>query len=93
MVRPGDGTRAIHYCAAMMGIPLETDLPNNVLLVYGMRKTSDINQGRSHLIDAFKQFGDIETAGINPKNKGFGELSICFFKTTRLSISTKCTFC
>lgn len=93
MVRPGDGTRAIHCCAAMMGIPLETDLPNNVLLVYGMRKTSDINQGRSHLIDAFKQFGDIETAGINPKNKGFGELSICFFKTTRLSISTKCTFC
>jgi hypothetical protein len=57
----------------MLGIPLEADLPNNVLLVYGMRKTSDIHQGRSHLIESFKQFGDIETAGINPKNKGFGE--------------------
>lgn len=73
MVRPEDGTRAIHCCAAMLGIPLEQDLPNNVLLVYGMRKTSDINHGRSHLIEAFKQFGDIKSAGINPKNKGFGK--------------------
>jgi len=73
MVRPADGTRAIHCCAAMLRIPLESDLPNNVLLVYGMRKTNDIYQGRSHLVEAFKIFGDIETAGINPKNKGFGK--------------------
>lgn len=73
MVRPEDGTRAIHCCAAMLGIPLEQDLPNNVLLVYGMRKTSDINHGRSHLIQSFQQFGEIKSAGINPKNKGFGK--------------------
>jgi hypothetical protein len=57
----------------MLGIPLEAELPNNVLLVYGMRKTNDLSHGRSYLIEAFKIFGDIETAGINPRNKGFGE--------------------
>lgn len=75
MISPSDGTRAIHCCAAMLGLQLEKDLPNNVLLVHGMRKTNDLALGRSYLIDAFKSFGDIEGAAIAPSNKGFGK---CF---------------
>lgn len=72
MISPSDGTRAIHCCAAMLGLQLEKDLPNNVLLVHGMRKTNDLSLGRSYLVEAFKPFGDIEGAAIAPNNRGFG---------------------
>ncbi|KAL7545507.1 hypothetical protein ACHAWF_008859 [Thalassiosira exigua] len=71
-ISPSDGTRAIHCCAAMLGLQLEKDLPNNVLLVHGMRKTNDLSLGRSYLVEAFISFGDIEGAAIAPSNKGFG---------------------
>jgi hypothetical protein len=63
----------MHCCAAMLGLQLEKDLPNNVLLVHGMRKINDISLGRKYLMDAFKSFGDIEAAAIAPCNRGFGE--------------------
>ena len=72
MISPSDGTRAIHCCAAMLGLQLEKDLPNSVLLVHGMRKTNDLTLGRSYLVEAFKSFGDIEGAAIAPSNRGFG---------------------
>ncbi|KAL9191224.1 hypothetical protein ACHAXT_000930 [Thalassiosira profunda] len=72
LISPSEGTRAIHSCAAMLGLQLEKDLPNNVLLVHGMRKTSDLSLGRSYLVDAFNPFGDIEGAAIAPSNRGFG---------------------
>lgn len=83
MIRPVDGTRAIHCCAAMLGLRLEKDLPNNVLIVTGMRKTNNLSEGRFYLMEAFKSFGDIEGAAIAPSNRGFGKslsslvLSIC----------------
>jgi len=72
MISPSDSTRAMHCCAAMLGLQLERDLPNNVLLVHGMRKTNDLSLGRSYLVEAFKPFGDIEGAAIAPNNRGFG---------------------
>ncbi len=75
MISPILGTRAIHCCAAMLGLQLEKDLPNNVLLVHGMRKTNDLTLGRSYLVETFKSFGEIEGAAIAPSNRGFGK---CF---------------
>jgi len=72
MMSPSDGTRAIHCCAAMLGLQLEKELPNNVLLVHGMRKTNDLSLGRSYLVETFQVFGDIEGASIAPNNRGFG---------------------
>lgn len=72
MTNPSDGTRVIHSCAAMLGLQLEKDLPNNVLLVHGMRKTADLSLGRSYLVETFSAFGEIEGAAIAPSNRGFG---------------------
>ena len=69
---PSDGTLAIHSCAAMLGVQLEQDLPNNVLLVTGLLKTRDTARGRQNLIEAFEPFGAIESAAIASSNKGFG---------------------
>jgi hypothetical protein len=71
-LNPSDGTLAIHSCAAMLGLQLETDLPNNVILVTGLLKTKDTTQGRKYLVEAFEQFGAIESAAIASSNKGFG---------------------
>ena len=71
-LNPSDGTSIIHSCAAMLGLQLENDLPNNVLLVTGLLKTKDTTQGRQYLIEAFEPFGDIESAAIASSNKGFG---------------------
>ena len=72
MTSPATGTLAIHCCAAMLGLQLEKDLPNNVLLVHGMRKITDLTLGRKYLVDAFISFGKIEGAAIAPLNRGFG---------------------
>jgi hypothetical protein len=72
-LNPSDGTSIIHSCAAMLGLQLENDLPNNVLIVTGLLKTKDTTQGRQYLIEAFEPlFGDIESAAIASSNKGFG---------------------
>ena len=71
-VTPDDGTRAIHCIAELLGLKLEQELPNNVILVTGMRKEMDLSLGRYHLIEAFKPFGQIENAAIAPSNRGFG---------------------
>lgn len=98
MISPSDGTRAIHCCAAMLGLQLEKELPNNVLLVHGMRKTSDLTLGRSYLEEAFKSFGDIEGAAIAPSNRGFGKwfvmkCSITYVVNLLADLLTKCTSC
>ena len=71
-LNPSDGTLAIHSCAAMLGLQLENDLPNNVILVTGLLKTKDTTQGRKYLVEAFEPFGAIESAAIASSNKGFG---------------------
>lgn len=71
-ITPDDGTRAIHCIAELLGLKLEQELPNNVILVTGMRKEMDLSRGRYHLMEAFKPFGEIESAAIAPSNRGFG---------------------
>jgi hypothetical protein len=66
-----DATRLIYYCAAILGLTLLRDFPNDTLLVSRMRKTNDASQGRTYLVDAFEEFGAIESAAV-AIDKGFG---------------------
>ena len=68
---PHDAIRVVSYCAGILGLELTKDFPNDVLLVQGMRKTNDASEGRTHLVNAFKQFGMIAGAAI-AVDKGFG---------------------
>lgn len=68
---PHDAIRVVSYCAGILGLELTKDFPNDVLLVQGMRKTNDASEGRTHLVNAFKQFGMIAGAAI-AVGKGFG---------------------
>lgn len=72
LISPSDATQAIHCCAAMLGLQLAQEQPNNVLLVHGMRKTNDLSTGRSYLVETFTLFGDVEGAATAPNNRGFG---------------------
>ena len=81
LLSPANGTLTIHCCAAMLGLQLEKELPNNVLLVHGMRKTNDLALGRLFLMEAFNSFGDIESAAIAPSNRGFGRCNFSVHRT------------
>ena len=81
LLSPANGTLTIHCCAAMLGLQLEKELPNNVLLVHGMRKTNDLALGRLYLMEAFNSFGDIESAAIAPSNRGFGRCNFSVHRT------------
>lgn len=70
-----DATRTIHECATMLGLPLETELPNNVLLITSLRKSNSLEDGRFYLRETFNEFGQIETAALAPRNHGFGEIT------------------
>jgi hypothetical protein len=71
VIHPLDASRVIYCCSAILGLELLKDFPNDTLLVQGMRKTNDASQGRTYLVDAFKEFGAIEGAAI-ALEKGFG---------------------
>ncbi len=71
IIHPLDAAKIIFCCAAILGMKLLKDFPNDVVLVLGMRKTSDTSQGRAYLVDALKEFGAIDGAAI-ALDKGFG---------------------
>ncbi len=75
---PVQAARLAHGCAAILGLELIKELPQTVLVIQGMRKMSELDQGKQIIIDAFKNFGDIEDAAIVP-SRGFGKnfSSIC----------------
>lgn len=72
VIAPEHGSRAIHECAAILGLQLAEDFPEDTLIVTGMRKTVK----RNNVIDAFDEFGEIEGAAVSANNRGFGTL--CF---------------
>lgn len=76
IICPNDGTTAIHSCATMLGLPLEKELPINTVIVTSLRKTNNLPDGRFHLVEAFKQFGNIESVAIASSNRGFGKFQI-----------------
>lgn len=69
---PVQAARLAHGCAAILGLELIKELPQTILVIQGMRKMSELDQGKKVIIDAFKPFGDIEDAAIVP-SRGFGE--------------------
>ena len=64
-----DATRAIHGSAALLGLQLAADMPETTLIVTGMRKSVS----RKDLEEAFKKFGEIESAAISSNKRGFGK--------------------
>ena len=71
IIHPLDAARIVYCCAAILGMKLLKQFPNDVLLVLGMRKTNDASQGRAYLVDAMKEFGQIDGAAI-ALDRGFG---------------------
>ena len=66
---PDDASRTIHECAAMLGLELASQLPEDTIVIAGMRK----NATRTDLIVAFREFGEIEVAAISSNLRGFGK--------------------
>lgn len=64
----GDGSRAIHESAALLGLSLASHLPQTTVLVMGMRKTVSA----PHVIKALREFGDIDAAAVASRQRGFG---------------------
>jgi len=67
-ISPEDASRAIHGCAAMLGLQLAEDIPETTLIVTGMR----FSVTKEDVRDAFKKFGEIENAAISSNKRGFG---------------------
>ena len=73
ITNPMQGVHIVHACATILGLDLTKELPPTTLVITGMRKTNDLEQGHKYIIKAFKPFGKIEEAAIAPNNRGFGE--------------------
>jgi len=69
IVSPGDGSRIIHECCALLGLPLEVDIPKTSLIVTGMVKTATSED----LMEGFKVFGEIEGNAVAGGERGFGK--------------------
>ena len=67
---PDDASRAIHECAALLGLQLATEIPVTTLIITGMRKTVNAKD----MIKAFKEFGEISEAAVASNQRGFGIL-------------------
>lgn len=78
ITNPTQGVHIVHACATILGLDLAKELPPTTLVITGMRKTNDLEQGHKYIIKAFKPFGKIEEAAITPNNRGFG--FVRFFK-------------
>lgn len=73
VMTPDDASRTIHGSAAMLGLQLAENLPETALIVTGMRKQVT----KEHIVKAFKEFGEIESAAVSSKERGFGTCRIC----------------
>ena len=69
MLGPDEASRTIHECAALLHMKLLNPLPNDTLILSGMRKTVRAND----VIRAFRRFGPIEDAAVAANQRGFGE--------------------
>lgn len=68
VMKPDEASRTIHECAAMLGLELASDIPENTVIVTGMRK----NVTKSDLEVAFREFGDIDEAAVASMGRGLG---------------------
>jgi len=65
---PDDASRAIHECAALLNLQLATDLPVTTVIITGMRKMVTA----ADVIEAFREFGEIDDAAVASNQRGFG---------------------
>lgn len=80
------GSRAIHECAALLGLQLASNIPGNTLIVTGMPKWVK----REDLLSAFSEFGEIQDAAVAANRRGFGkflELRLCWSLSTTIQRS------
>jgi hypothetical protein len=68
IISSDDGSRIIHGAAAILGLQLEANIPETTLIVTGMRKKAT----RKDMVEAFKEFGDIEDSAVSSNSRGFG---------------------
>lgn len=66
---PDDASRAIHECATLLNLQLATDLPVSTVVVTGMRKTVT----KADVVEAFREFGEIDDAAVASNQRGFGK--------------------
>lgn len=72
IISPFDGSRIIHECCALLGLPLEEEIPKTTLIVTGMVKTATSED----LKDGFKEFGEIEAVAVAGGERGFGTFKL-----------------
>lgn len=63
------GSRAMHECAAILGLKLASEIPEDTLIV------ADIPKGvkQEELLSIFAEFGEIEGAAVAANGRGFGK--------------------
>ena len=89
MTNPMQGVHIVHSCATILGLDLTKELPPTTLVITGMRKTNDLEQGHKYIIKAFKPFGKIEEAAISPNNRGFGECRSTYLLRSLLRVFSR----
>ncbi|KAL3909301.1 MAG: hypothetical protein SGILL_008138 [Bacillariaceae sp.] len=67
---PSDASRAIHECAALLGLQLAADIPVTTVVISGMRKKADAQD----IVEAFSEFGNVSAAAVAPNERGYGIL-------------------
>ena len=77
LIDPDDASRTIHGCAALLGLELAEPINENSLIVTGMRKTATTDD----MVEAFHEFGEIESAAVAPNDRGFGKFSKIYIHT------------
>lgn len=85
---PECGSRAIHECAALLGLQLASNIPGNTLIVSGMPKWVQ----RNDLLSAFSEFGEIEAAAVAANRRGFGA-SLRYVRVSSCRLNSKLTVC
>eukprot|EP00587_Corethron_hystrix_P002708 CAMPEP_0113307086 /NCGR_PEP_ID=MMETSP0010_2-20120614/6079_1 /TAXON_ID=216773 ORGANISM="Corethron hystrix, Strain 308" /NCGR_SAMPLE_ID=MMETSP0010_2 /ASSEMBLY_ACC=CAM_ASM_000155 /LENGTH=726 /DNA_ID=CAMNT_0000161885 /DNA_START=652 /DNA_END=2832 /DNA_ORIENTATION=- /assembly_acc=CAM_ASM_000155 len=75
-IEPNSASHIVHGCAALLGLPLEKELPETTIIVLGMRKTTRVEKLR----DVFNKLGDIEDVAVAQNERGFGVIR---FKTPK----------
>ncbi len=67
---PSDASRAIHECAALLGLQLAAVIPVTTVVISGMRKGATAQD----IINTFTEFGNVSVAAVAPNERGFGIL-------------------
>mmetsp|Transcript_14099 Transcript_14099/g.21632 ORF Transcript_14099/g.21632 Transcript_14099/m.21632 type:complete len:1255 (+) Transcript_14099:131-3895(+) len=84
IIGPEDASRTIHGCATLLGLELVDDLPETTIIITGMPKTTDTD----HLINVFKEYGEISDAAMASKMRGFGLVRYRWSKSVKQVMET-----